>query len=104
MSIVKSNKVIAKYMGGKFSGEALFKVAPQNVWLPKFGVCRWDSVDLGKGKTLEYHNNWDWLKTVVDKIGKEDLTFDPLSSVSIYSSLEEVYKEVVDFINWKNNN
>tara|TARA_R110001599_G_scaffold150547_1_gene334606 strand:+ start:403 stop:747 length:345 start_codon:yes stop_codon:yes gene_type:complete len=113
MDIVKSNKNIAKYMGGKFSGEARFRVAPQDVWLPNFGVCRWDTVELGKGKTLEYHKNWDWLIPVIAKITSDDM----YSKYVDYSSnmiddggvhintkfIDVTYNNVVDFINWYNN-
>lgn len=112
INIVKNNKIIAKYMGGKFSGETKFRMAPQDIWLPKFGVCRWDSIDLGRGKTLQYHKSWDWLIPVIDKITSDDsykMFKDHTSSIvddgEIYINtrfIENTYKDVVDFINWYN--
>lgn len=46
----------------------------------------------------EYHISLDWLKPVIDKIGKMDLSHEPLANVSLYSTVEEIYKEVVEFV------
>lgn len=54
---------------------------------------------------LNYHNSWEWLKPVIDKIGEVETDCEPLSNVSIYSNIESVYKEVVEFITeWRNRN
>lgn len=47
---------------------------------------------------LNYHNSWEWLKPVIDKIGEIETDYEPLSNVSIYSDIKAVYKEVVEFI------
>jgi hypothetical protein len=63
---------------------------------------------------LKYHTSWDWLMPVVDKIwqvaiddnskthvaGKAIKIID--EQVSIFSSIDEVYKAVVEFIKWHN--
>ena len=67
MTIVESNKMIAKFMGAKFATHAL----KGTCWLPTYGVCNVDTIELGKGKILEYHKSWDWLIPVVEKIEKQ---------------------------------
>lgn len=46
----------------------------------------------------------DLLKPVIDKIGSISLGFDPLSNVTLYSSKELIYKNIIEFINWFINN
>tara|TARA_R110000851_G_scaffold68979_1_gene154697 strand:- start:1360 stop:1845 length:486 start_codon:yes stop_codon:yes gene_type:complete len=112
MDIVKNNKIIARYMGGKFSGESRFSIEPQDVLLPKFGVCRWDTVDVGEGKTLQYHKSWDWLIPVIDKITSDD-TYpkyrDHSSSIVDDGGIDintkfisNTYNQVIYFIHWYN--
>jgi len=72
IDIIKNNKIIALFMGGKTSDMSRVVNGYQNIWLPNFGICRWDTIDLGKGKILSYHKSWDWLIPVIDKITDTD--------------------------------
>ncbi len=112
MGIIKENKLLASFMGANFKSDI-------ELWLPIFGICRFDTVELGKGKTLRYHISWDWLMPVVEKI--ESLL--PDDSVVIIESKdctipviqdgfdiyvqgtykhESVYLACVEFIKWYN--
>jgi len=106
---VESNKIIAKFMGGKFSGESRIRLAPQDVWLPIHGVCRWDTIELGRGKTLSYHDSWDWLVPVVKKIREvvnTEMSFEDFDNhrgiadrLNVYDyDMDSIYKGVVEFI------
>lgn len=113
MLLIKNNKKIADYMGGQ-----TYKTAPtlvrgsRNIWLPVHGVCRWDTVELGKGKTLRYHNSWDWLIPVIDKIKSDDIypkyvdySSSMLDEGGVYINTKFInvtYDNVIDFINWYN--
>jgi hypothetical protein len=58
-----------------------------------------------------YHKSWDWLMPVVEKIAEIsaekkgqtiDKAFELIDSLPITSKLEWVYKGVVEFIKWFN--
>jgi hypothetical protein len=112
MDIVKNNKIIARYMGGKFPGEARFFIEPQDVWLPTFGFCRSDTVDVGKGKILEYQKSWDWLIPVIEKITSDDAypkyldySSGMLDKGGVHINtkfISNTYNQVIYFIYWYN--
>ena len=53
----------------------------------------------------KYHSSWDWLMPVVEKIGKSDFgSNEPLASVSLYSPIYLVWKNVVEAIKDYNKN
>lgn len=68
--------------------------------------------DLQKEGTLEsmhYHDSWDWLKPVVDKISdlwnNEGIYGGGLIwNLTIFASLEDTYKAVIEYIKWYNKN
>ena len=48
---------------------------------------------------LQYHTSWDWLMPVVQEIEMEFLEVpESMLHVSLYSTIDEVYKAVVEFI------
>lgn len=70
---------------------------------------------------LKYHISWDWLMPVVEKIGKmhnSKFTYDPIEiakgnfpnddqymnviTLPLYTTIEDSYKAVVEFIKWFN--
>src|SRR6056297_3758006 len=65
---LKNNKTIAIFMGGKFDKDTSFKISENFIWLPYHNLCRYDTIDYGKGKILKYHKSWDWLMPVYRKI------------------------------------
>lgn len=48
--------------------------------------------------SAQYHKSWDWLMTVIAKIAKIEVDYEPLANVSLYSPFEAVYTEVVSFV------
>lgn len=67
--IIEGNKLIALFMGGITSDMNRRIVGGyQNIWIPIHGICDWTTIELGRGKTVEYHSSWDWLMPVVEKI------------------------------------
>lgn len=52
MNIIENNKLIAAFMGGKLKGQSLINLSPQDIWLPIHGICRHDTIEIGKGKRL----------------------------------------------------
>jgi hypothetical protein len=63
---------------------------------------------LAQGAELEYNTSWDWLMPVVEKIG--DLypeypgRISDFMQLSIGSHIQQVYKDVIAFIKWYNEN
>ncbi len=57
---------------------------------------------------LKYHKSWDWLMPVVEKCyqcnHEEGDLHMRLNDAVLTVNIEEVYKAVVEFINWYNNN
>jgi hypothetical protein len=86
---MENNKLIAEFMGGKFSHPH---------WrLPNTG--RWTE------DKLQYHTSWDWLKPVVDEIEMRCQGVpQELLHLSLFSTRQEVYQAVVEFINFYNQN
>lgn len=90
-------------MGGKTSDMSRIVSGFQNIWIPIHGICRWDTIELGKGKILCYHKSWDWLIPVIDKIYSNDKYLAYSKSVNINTKdIIDTYNQAVDFINWYN--
>jgi hypothetical protein len=61
-----------------------------------------------------YHESWDWLMPVVEKIDniysttslthKQEVRFERILNLKITDKIETVYKAVVEFIKWYNSN
>lgn len=110
---IADNKLIAIFMGGKTS-DMNNKIVQghQNIWLPIHGICNWTTVDIGNGKTLQYHKSWDWLIPVIDKITSMDAyikykndSSSQFNDGGIYINtkfIDNTYNDVVDFIKWWN--
>jgi mRNA-degrading endonuclease YafQ of YafQ-DinJ toxin-antitoxin module len=65
---LENNKLIAEFMGAKYNKDTNFHIDKDFLWLPRYGICNYKSLELGVGKTLEFHSNWNWLMQVVEKI------------------------------------
>jgi hypothetical protein len=68
MTTIEKNKLIAEFMSGKYSKDVSFALDDNEIWLPQWGICRYNTVSLWVGKTIRYHESWDWLIPVVEKI------------------------------------
>tara|TARA_R110002020_G_scaffold448599_1_gene661504 strand:- start:53 stop:385 length:333 start_codon:yes stop_codon:yes gene_type:complete len=109
MDIVKSNKNIARYMGWKYKNQAKYWIIyPYDDNSVFNNHTRTHSV-----KNLKFNKSWDWLIPVINKITSDDMYskyVDYSSSMiddgGIYINtkfIDVTYNNVVDFINWYNN-
>lgn len=99
-----NNKSIAIYMGGKTYDKSNIPMGSQYIWLPFHGVCRWD--------LLRYHESWDWLIPVIDKITSDkaypkyvDYSSSMIEQGGVYINtkyINDTYNNVIDFIDWYN--
>jgi len=84
MNTQENNKIIAEFMG----------ITPNEA-----GVYH---VSKHKGYSLEnllYHTEWNWLMPVVEKIEQvHEGVPQELINLSLFSTIDEVYKAVVEFI------
>lgn len=115
MKTTENNKLISEFMG------LIYKHHPQHPWKQKMNS---DGTPYRNGGTLNENTDvyifwnpkeWNDLMSVVEKIGK--LPFSKTkglkeylalswndSTVHIFSTKEEVYKAVTEFIKWYNKN
>lgn len=110
---MKDNELIAEFMG-------VPKLTDKNGFV-------WDVSGTGKGiyglhsKYLRYNEKWDWLMPVVEKIEKlhsekfhydfekiskgewpQDKEYMDVIALPLSTPIDEVYKAVIEFINWYN--
>lgn len=130
MNPIENNKIIALFMGARFISDGCNSPTSKDIFIPIHGNCRIDTIELGKGKIIQYHNSWDWLMPVVEKIESTELRikggsnypdFDIFSTginVAIPGLLEianipneqyvelgkmkSVYNACIEFIKWYN--
>ena len=109
METTENNKLIAEFMGGKekkqspLFGKSFIEIDTTNmdcyVSLPKYT----------NPKALKYNKSWDWLMPVVVKcfdeheVYSDDLNF-KLNDALLETNIESLYKAVVEFIKWYNEN
>ena len=96
----KNNKLIAEFMGLKeHEGSYYLPLYNSGDWVPDV--------------ELEYHNSWDWLMPVVDKIkilvmedDSDELynseEWDNITHTLVQIEIKSVYQAVVEFINQNN--
>lgn len=115
--IMEGNKIIAEFMGGIYSENAAAwgfgnariehkefvfegKLYKNLVWAERFE------------KELKYHSSWDWLMPIIGKIaclGRSNFEdkinrkrVELFKDVSIFSTIQNVYSIVIEFIIWYN--
>ena len=90
---MENNKLIAEFMGLQFSKGEYYR--------PLYNSGDWVSEN-----ELRYHDSWDWLMPVVEKI--EDYLSDNVGKVGYFddgltiNDIEVRYQAVVEFIKWYN--
>ncbi len=97
--IMKDNKLIAEFMGIESFKDSLASLHQGKI-----------NVDLDVYEQSQYHNSWDWLMPVVQKIGDDyyntpfDETYSKLTELyeNIWT-IEDTYQAVVEFINQLDN-
>ena len=126
----EDNLLLAKFIGGKTSGEWAFFIGEDEIWLPKFGICLKENK---YGKSLDFDTDWNWLMKVVEKIeslkyffnsgpfvddSTQELTGEYWCAINQLSSnlkpenfidvcgcdskLKATYKACVEFVKWFN--
>lgn len=117
--IIENNRLIAEFMGAKYTENTDIPLNYDQLWLPIHGIVHYKVIGVGYGKTLQYHESWDWLMPVVEKI--EELEYDftirkhkteldkewvynpfPMYKAENQGRLTNTYKVVIDFIKWYN--
>ena len=96
MNTQENNKLIAEFMEWDVKRPTTI---PTNLHL--------SNLELDNGDTMElkYHESWDWLMPVVEKIEQvHEGVPQELINLSLFSTIDEVYKAVVEFINQYNKN
>lgn len=66
--IIEGNNILAVFMGGRYANECTIQLKSNEIWLPYWGINRFDTIRLGAGHILEYHKSWDWLVPVIQKL------------------------------------
>lgn len=93
-------KLIAEFMGYIEVGDAEYFVHPETNYDHSIYSSEW----------FLYNKSWDWLMPVVQKIkdnqifGSQKLIDNIDNALTVDCEIENVYAEVVKFIDWYNNN
>ena len=89
MNTQENNKMIAEFMGISIDGEFAY--------IEDEGSPLEEVMPINK---LNYHTSWDWLMPVVEKIEQvHEGVPQELIHLSLFSTRDEVYNAVVEFIN-----
>ena len=120
--IKSSNLVIAEFMGGVLHKNWASKIYPDlmdTIIFPTGSIPTLFSSALWSPSQLLYHESWDWLMPVVEKIENQRarIIIDKESCVIMFdivfpygfetfqnegSKIEQVYKAIFEYIKWFN--
>ena len=92
---MEENKLIAEFMG------LIESSIDKKYWTEK------TKEGIGKGELVElkFHKSWDWLMPVVEKIEQvHEGVPQELIKLSLFSTIDEVYNAIIEFIKWYNKN
>lgn len=121
IDVLSGNKLIADFMGYEYISYNNGNNPPYGWWKKNLPIRNQiiPKTTLGrKHIDLKYHCSWDWLMSVIQKIGKldsenikglreymSDKFIDSKGcQINIYSSKIDIFNAVVDFIIWYNHN
>tara|TARA_R100001440_G_scaffold41860_1_gene61565 strand:- start:31 stop:315 length:285 start_codon:yes stop_codon:yes gene_type:complete len=91
---MKDNNLIAEFMGFK---QPHPEFPDTTYWYKELPNGRLETLAI-----LNYHISWDWLMPVVDKCFQEEGKHYVINDALLTINIDEVYKEVVEFINQLN--
>jgi hypothetical protein len=119
--IIEDNKLIVEFMGCRILSYPPSKwtsiTRHSELWCrgdalsPFYHYTGRSSVAQIRLKSLKYHESWDWLMTVVDKIDSlgfpvmiyhDQCVIKSICTVHLSKRINSVYKAVVEFIKWYN--
>jgi hypothetical protein len=93
MENLENNKLIAEFMGYnsyEYRGHTMFIFDEDN-----------HRTELD----LHYHTSWDWIMPVVEKVEQvHEGVPEELINLSLFSTIDEVYNAVVEFVKQQNKN
>lgn len=115
--VIDNNRLIAEFMGAKYSHEVDFNLKKTEMWMPFEGIVY---IEL-----LRYHSSFNWLMPVIEKIESiktvdidsqqfEVIIYSSFTVISNHEGIEVIncseypsridntYKAVVQFIKWYN--
>ena len=116
MNTLENNKLIAEFMGLKPHGN-YFEIEDETL-MEITSIEKGEVTSLGyifEVDGLKYHTSWDWLMSVIKKIGEleasdsevtehlsdnGDLTTSTMGGVTVTPIIRVAYQEVVEFIIW----
>lgn len=106
---MENNRLIAEFMGGTInSSETLIDIG-NTINCGKSIYNRNGAMQVGLWpiNDLRYHESWDWLMPVVNKINNtgtaDGILYDLFNAIKNVD-IEKAHKEVVTFIKWYNKN
>lgn len=111
--IIKSNQLIAEFMGAKFKKEDAFRNGNMKYYVDFDYKHHPNQLIKGAGRKFEikdllYHESWDWLMPVVEKIAEYRMAYptqaDWVCDCKIVVYQRILWREVVKFVEWHNDN
>ena len=108
---MKSNKLIAEFMGGVLSSVPNLINLPQtrgdaNIYSVKGSeVLPNGTYSVHRLSELKYHSSWDWLMPVVEKCydnGADENEVGDITHALLDCDIDHTYRAVVEFINQLN--
>jgi hypothetical protein len=112
--IMENNKLLAEFFGGKYKKQTNIPLNDNEIWLPCFGICNFTTIEIGNGKILKFHKDWNWLIEVVkkifntcevtpDKLDYEwNILFKKIHNCFYCPDIEPVYNACAEFVKWYN--
>lgn len=110
MNTQENNKLIAEFMGAV--GSPMYNPIEWDIYITGFldvDANHENAQHFYKPNEMKYHSSWDWLMPVVERCYQCDFEEGGdlhmmLNDAIMTINIKEVYKVVVEFINWYNEN
>jgi len=96
----RDNELIARFMGARES-DGKYQIECSNPESYEYGAVFWYEPE-----NMFYSKSWDWLMPVCGKICKTTPynSYLAIETISVFADIKDVYKAVVEFIEWYNLN
>jgi hypothetical protein len=106
--IIDGNRLIADFLKWEHYGDGMTYKFPNLYPIYHADDSRQTGWISDQISNAQFHTSWDWMRPVVDKI-HDELSFHTewlprfLDELTIFSTIEQVWKLVIQFIKWHNN-